>query len=721
VAKASPIQSSFNAGELSPKLKGRIDLTKFRAGCETMENFIPQIYGPATKRSGTRFVREVKTSANKTRLIPFEYSTEQAYVLEFGHQYIRFYANGGIVVSGGSTPYEIASPYSSTDLAELDYAQSADVIYLCHKNYPPYKLARYGATNWTITAVDFDWPPFNDENTGTVTLTASAVTGNGITITASASTFVSADVGSYFKFSEVIESKYDKWESNKSVSGGSYRVYDGNLYYTSAGGTTGYRPPIHTEGTESDGAVSWQFMHDGAGYAKITAYSSATSVTADVISRLPASATSATLKWAEGAWSSRRGYPRSVTFYEDRLWFAGTSYKPQTLWASTSGDYENHKYGTNDDDALNYTINTQDQNTIQWLSPSKVLAIGTSNGEFTISASTASEAITPTNVRILPQTTYGSAPDVRPLRIANAILFLQRASRKIREYVYNFDSDSYVAPNMNVLADHIADSAIIDTAYQQEPNQIVWAPLANGKLTGMTYERAEDVVGWHRQNVGGEVESVVTIPHWDGDQDVVFMVVKRTINGSTKRYVEYLEKYKTGADAFFVDSGLTYSGTATSIITGLSHLEGKEVAVLADGAVHPNVTVVSGQIELQVSVTKAQVGLPFTATIKTMPIEAGATDGVAQGKTQRISNLVIRLFETGPGLWYGPDTDQMDRVYARKSTDLMDNPIPLFTGDTALLPWPGEYEAPAQITIQHRLPTPCTLVALMPQLHTYDR
>ena len=719
MAKASPIQSSFNAGELSAKLKGRIDLQKYRSGCEILENFIPQIYGPATKRPGTRFIREVKNSANKVKLIPFEYSTEQAYILEFGNQYIRFYANGGIVLNGGS-PYEISSPYTSSELPELDFAQSADVIYICHKNHPPYKLARYGATNWTITVVDFDWPPFNDENITTTTLTASGVTGN-ITLTASSSIFVSSTVGSFFSFSEIIESKYDKWETAKSITSGAYRHYDGNLYQATSSGTTGSRPPIHSEGTESDGAVNWEFLHNGNGYAEVTGYTSGTVVSATVIARLPASATSGTIKWSEGAWSARRGYPRCVTFYEDRLWFAGSQSRPQTLWASVSGDYENHQYGTEDDDALNYTINTQDMNTIQWLAPTKVLAIGTSSGEFTLSSSSTTDPVTPTNVKIVPQSTYGSAADVRPLRVANAVLFLQRAARKIREYVYNFETDSFVAPNMNVLADHISDTGFVDMSYQQEPNQIVWAPSANGDLAGMTYERAEDVIGWHRHTVGGDIESIATIPHWDGDQDVIFMAVKRTINGSTKRYIEYMEKYKTGADAFFVDSGLTYSGTAVTTVTGLSHLEGEEVAVLADGAIHPNVEVASGSITLQTSASKIQVGLPFTATVKTMPIEAGATDGVAQGKTQRISNLVIRIFETGPGLWYGPNTDQMDRVYARKSTDLMDNPIPLFTGDTELLPWPGEYENTAQVTLQHRLPTSCTIVAVMPQIHTYDR
>ena len=181
--KASPAQTSFNAGELSPLLKGRPSLDKFKNGCETLENFIPQIQGPARKRPGTRFVAEVKDSADATRLLPFEYSISQSYVLEFGDLYVRFYLDGGVVESSPGVPLEVVSPYTSAQVVSLEYAQSADVIYITHPEHPPYKLARTSALVWTLTAVTFAWPPFNDENTGTTTITASAVTGAGITLT----------------------------------------------------------------------------------------------------------------------------------------------------------------------------------------------------------------------------------------------------------------------------------------------------------------------------------------------------------------------------------------------------------------------------------------------------------------------------------------------------------------------------------------------------------
>lgn len=719
MAKASPIQNSFNAGELSPQLKGRADLEKYKNGCDTLENFLPQIFGPARKRPGTRFVRETKDSSKASRLIPFEFSITQAFALEFGDGYIRFHTAGGTVESSPGVAYEIVSPYQDTDLPDLNFAQSADVIYIAHPSYPPYKLARLGATNWTITEVDFQLPAFNERNVSAVTLTPSAVSG-AITITASSATFTAADVGRFVQFQTDVQTDYTSWFPNANAYGIGDVVYFGtNVYEATSAGISGVLAPTHTEGTRSDGGVNWLFLHDGQGYAEITTFTSSTSVNATVVSRLPFAA--ATTKWALSAWSATTGYPRAVTFYEDRLWFAGTTAKPQTLWASVTGDYENFKYGNNDDDALNYTINTQDLNTISWLVPGKVLAVGTNSGEFTLRANDISQPVTPTSVIIQPQTTYGCTGSVRPLRVASSILFVQRAGRKLREYTYNFETDGYVAPNMNVLAEHITEGGIVDLTYQQEPFQIVWAPRADGTLLGMTYERAEDVVGWHRQDVGGAVESVISLPHWDGDQDVLWMIVRRTINGNTKRYVEYMEKYMTDEYAFYVDCGLTYDGTATTTITGLSHLEGKEVAILADGAVHPNRTVTSGSITLQRSASVVNIGLPFTATLKTMPLEAGAQDGIAQGKTQRIHNIVMRLFQTGAGLYYGPDTSQMDELHLRTTNDSMDNPVPLFTGDTPFVPWPSGYEQGAQMTIQHRTPLPCTVVALMPQVVTNDR
>lgn len=718
--KVSPMQVSFNAGELSPQLDGRIDLEKYKTGCKTLENFIPKIHGPVSKRPGTHHVAAVKDSTKTVRLISFEFNVEQAYILEFGDLYMRVFKDGGTVLLGAS-PFEMVTPYAHTELKDIHFVQTADIMYLAHPLHPPQKLGRTDHNAWTIVPVSFDWTPFNPENVTSLTLTSSAITG-AVTLTSSAAKFSPSSVDSHIKFSEVIASKANKWESAKSVSIGNTRTFELNLYKATTAGTTGIRPPIHTEGTESDGVVSWEFMHDGSGYAQITAYTNSTTVTATVIKRLPDSALSATKKWSDGAWSTFQGYPKAVAFYEDRLWFAGSSLKPQTVWASITGDYENHKPGTKDDDALNLTINSQEVNVIEWLAAGKLLVIGTSGGEFLASGSSREAAITPTNVRVVRQTTYGGS-SIRPFLVGNVVLFIQRSGRKIREFVYQFESDDYVAPDLTILSNHVLNSGVVDLAYQQEPSQIVWVPRADGQLIGMTYERAENVVAWHRHILGGGgiVESVATIPHWDGDQDSTWLVVKRTINGSDVRHIEFIEKERIGVDAFYVDAGLSRSGSPITVVSGLDHLEGETVRILADGATHPDKVVTSGSITLQSPASVIHIGLSYTATMQTMRIEAGAAEGVAQGKQKRITNITIRVNDTGSGLFYGPDTSNMLEVFFRDSNDLMDSPVPLLNGDTNLLPWGNGYDTDAFVTIQHRSALPCTLVALMMQLHTYDR
>lgn len=822
--KASWIQNSFNAGELSPRLKGRSDFEKYKNGCEILENFIPQIYGPIEKRPGTRFVTEVKYSDKKTRLFSFQYSINQAYILEFGDYYLRFYKNGGVLLYeredanfhewkydtnpsnlfffgrntiantdgvawgapvievyitgtdslgrqyaelGGyrytkgtlqatvssveqykicktyagteaqvqdtpgpvaGTIYEISTPYSEDDLDHLQITQSADVMYIVHPDYPPKELLRYNELSWVLQDMSFTWPVFGDENSNKdITLTASALTGT-ITLTSSEPLFRTSDVGAYLKISEAV-TNYRLWvpDDSTATTVNEYLYYLENLYKCTTGaGGTGSSPLLHTEGTQSDDRGQFLYHNSGSGFVKITAYSTSRSVTAvvqnpkNVTTYLPPSTLTGTTRWAFGAWSANNGYPRAISFFEDRLWFAGSYNRPQTLWASVSGDYKNFFTGTKDDDSLNYTINSQQVNPILWLSPSNALVIGTSGGEFVASASSLNEAITPSNIKISPQTTYGSA-EIVPYRIGGSVVFIQRASKKVRELTYSFENDSFVAPNMMILSEHMGEKGFVGMTYQQEPDQIIWVIDKDGDLYGMTYERGEDVVGWHRHNIGGKIMSVSSIPHWDGDQDSFWMIVKRMIDGEEVQYIEYMEKVFTDNYAFYVDCGLTYEGTPATTISNLDHLEGEEVAVLADGAVHPLVTVTSGQITLNWSASVVIIGLPYTATVKTMPIEAGAADGTAQGKTARINNVVFRLKDTGPGFWYGPCLDCMDELQLRTTSMPMNEPVPLYTGDTRYLGWPGGYDQGVQIMVQHRLPLSCTLVSLMPQLTTYDR
>ena len=419
-----------------------------------------------------------------------------------------------------------------------------------------------------------------------------------------------------------------------------------------------------------------------------------------------------------------------MTFFEDRLWWAGAAGQPQTMWASQTSKYEDHHVVDLDESALIFTINTDQVNVIEWMNAGRVLVMGTAGGEFVVGASSETEALTPGNVRVVRHSTYGSRTKIQPLRIDQSLLFIQRAGKRLRELLFDDSANAYVAHDLTVLSDHITVAGVKQYAFQQEPNRIVWVILDDGTLLGFTYERAQQVTAWHRHPIGGTaaaVESVAVIPNPAGTADQLWMIVRRTVNGATKRFVEYLEadwqRGSSVSDAFFVDSGVHYSGDSTMTITGLDHLNGESVTILADGATHPNKTVSGGSITLDRAVTKATVGLAYSATLQTMRIDAGAADGTSQGKTKRITNIVLRLDQTGPGLLYGPtDTESdMDELHMRDSLDPMDNAIPIFSGDTEVLSWPEGYEQLGRVTVKHTLPGPCTVTAVMPQLLTQDR
>ena len=741
--KVSYIQTSFNSGEISPLLYGRTDVGKYANGVASLKNFIPTIQGALIRRSGARYVATVKTSSKATRLVSFEFSNTQSYILEFGDQYIRFYMDNGQILSGGST-YEIVSPYLEADLFQLKFAQSADILYIAHPGHSPRKLSRTGHTAWTLTQIAFDWPPFFGENLdSTKVVTASALTGN-ITLTSTTSIFTSDHVDAYWRLGETMASKYDEWNSGLAVEEGDKLRYLGNVYeasvtviYPATTQDTGTRPPVHSSGTETDGEVDWLFLHSGIGYAKITAYTSGTSVSATVIERFPDSVTSGTERWAEGAWSVLKGYPSCVTFYEDRLVWAGSPSHPQSLWFSRTGDYENLSSSEGDgtvvvDHAILITLSADNVNVIVWMQQDeKGLIVGTIGGEWIIRSSTTGEAIAPSNVQAKRSTTHGSA-NIEPKRVGKAVLYVQRALRKVREIAYVYEVDGFQSPDMTVFSEHITAGGIKEIDYQQEPQSILWSVRDDGTLIGFTYEREQDVLAWHRHIFGGvsdasgvqaQVESVAVIPASSGKYDELWVVVKRWVDGAVIRTIEYVEKlWEEGddaGDAFFLDSGLSYSGVSTTTISGLSHLEGETVSVLADGSTHPDKVVSSGGITLDRAATKVHVGLAYQSDGQTLRINAGAADGTAQGKTKRIHRVTFRLHQT-LGMKAGPSANALDTIYFRTAATPLGSAPALFSGDKEM-EWPGDYETEGQIYFRQDQPLPMTLLAIMPQLITQDR
>jgi hypothetical protein len=854
MARVAVQLTNFTGGELSPRLDGRNDLTKYNSSCKTLENLIVYPQGAAARRPGTNHVSEIKDSSKKTRLIPFQFSTTQTYMLEFGNQYIRFYKDNGQILEGDKTisgatqanpvvvtatghsysngdeisitgvvgmtqlnnkrylvankttntfevtdidgtningtgftayasggvanrVYEISTPYLTAELFDIKFAQSADVMYITHPNHEVEKLSRAGHTSWTLADVDFTKGPMQDANTTTTTLNPGATAiGTGVSLAASAVA---------------------------GINGGS--------------------------GFQSTDVGRFVFLHGG--YAKITGVTDTTNATISILSTL--SASTATEDWRLGAFSDTTGHPTCVTFFEQRLVFAGTTNQPQTVFFSKSGDYENMDENIGgtvaDDDAIIYTIASNQVNAIRFMTATRTLIIGTAGGEFTVSGGTTDTAITPTNILIKKQSNFGSA-NVDAISAGNATLFLQKAKRRIRELAYNFDVDGYIAPDMTILADHITETGLTSLAYQQEPNQILYATRVDGELVGFTYQREQQVTAWHRHIFGGKFgeatitvtdyanipnktkliltksdgtevtftsttgtagtdefktqtnndttadniytainahadftvanpaanivtvketspsktgyltiksddttrlattnegkavcESVSVIPTDDTEYQV-WVINKRTINGITRRYVEYLNTLNftaTDNTSFnFLDSQLTYSGTAATTISGLDYLEGATVDILADGATHPTRIVSSGQITLARSASHVKIGLAYNSILQTMRIDAGSQNGTSQAKTKRIYEITARLFES-VGIEIGPDLSNMERIPFRTSSDLMDQGIPVYSGDKEV-EFRGDYDTDGYIYVRQTQPLPLTVLSLYPRLVTND-
>lgn len=743
--KASPIITSFNAGEFSGLLLGRVDLKYYGNGCRRMRNFIPTRQGPAVYRGAFRYVAGVKTHADRSWLWRFEFNVEQAYVLEFGDLYIRFFSNHGVVESSPGVPLEVVSPWSVSDLTDsagtfnLRFVQSGDTVYICHPNYAPRKLMRTGAAAFSLSTIATVGGPFKDvDPDNTITVYASASTGTGITLTASSAIFTSDHIGTPFYLEQRNTDDIKQWESGKSISVNDLRRSDGKNYKALNAATTGSVKPVHSVGSKYDGdsGVQWSFQDPGYGYATITAIGGGgTTATADVVKQLPYGCVlvgQATTRWAFSAWSDAEGWPTHVTFFRERLVFL----RGQDGWTSVSGDFEN--FSRKDDSGLVtadmsivFTLESDRSNRIEWAAPSDVaLLIGTAGDEHALLEITSTEPFGPSNARALKQSEYG-ARHVPEVRVGEGVLFVQKSGRKFRDMTLAESvNERWTANDVTILAEHITKTGIITAAYQQEPDSVVWAACSDGRLIGFTFDRTQDVKGWHQHPVGGSfgsgnpiVESVVAIPSPDGDRDELWAIIKRTIDGSTVRYVEYMERYHEEGDDplydFYLDSGLTYDGVPATTISGLDHLEGQTVGILADGSVHPTKVVTAGEIELDYEASVVHIGLKYRGVLSPMPTEAGAADGTARGKTQRINKLGIKMLETG-GIKIGRDEDStLDQIPFRSLNDLMDAPVPLFTGER-VVSWPDGYMGEGVITIVQDSPLPACIVALMPHITTQD-
>ena len=790
----SVTQASFTGGEWAPGLHSRVDLAKYSTAVRTMRNCYPHPHGPASNRGGTEFVAEVKDSTKAVRLLPFQFSVVQSYVLEFGNLYMRVIKDGGQVVlssapaayaagttyaqgdhvsSGGVNYYslvngnvghtpassptywyaltgsivEIKTPYVEADLALLKVEQSADVWYVTHPTYPPQKISRTAHDKWKIEVITFA------ASIGApASFARSSGSGTGHTYAATALT---EDGEESVVSSTATGAPGDTFGWTAVTGAASYNVYElvNGLYGLI--GSAGSNSYVIATGAEPDMDVApptYRNPFSGAGL-----------------------------------------YPGCSAFHEQRLVFARLNNHPQTMYGTVVASFENMNTSSplKADDAYTFTINSRQVNEIRWMVSLNDLLIGTSGGEWRMKPGANSDAITPTSVDLKAQSYWGSS-DVPPLVIGNSVLFVEASGQIVRDLTYSLEVDGYAGNDLTLLSNHLFEGYTIkEWAYQQHPDSIVWAVRSDGLLLGMTYYREHQVWGWHWHDTEGDFESVASVAVTGGLNEVYF-VVRRLIDGTLVRYIERFRQRLPNADihdAYFVDCGLsldspvditaataadpvvvtavahgfsdgdlvdivgvvgmtelngvrfkvankatdtfelqTEAGVdidgsaytayveggvvrkAVTAISGLDHLEGRTVAVLANGNVVNGLVVTSGAITLPAAASRVHVGLGYVADLELLDFEYPTETGTAQDKIRTVKTAVVGMINTR-AMWIGPSADRLLEVKFR-TTEAYGEPTALFTGSKELALYAGD-QREGRVFIRNVDPVPLTVTKVI--------
>ena len=716
------------------------------------------------------------TGSSQVRLFDFNISADVRYVMEMGDGYVRFWNSDGtpyidLLNSPYTDPLQLATPYSASEIFDVQIAQLGNLAYFAHPLYPPQKIERsfsasFQSDTFAWTEVDWTFPAFRDTNISDVTATPSAKTGSPVSISFSANPFT--DTSQYSRYtgarimlsqrraaSHVSKTLVTPSNQSSEISVlGDYQVYT----YGSFTGTLRIQAKdaagawynlksfeftvadekqiVYSSSTTkaTDLRLDYTFGSGTAGVAYLEAGDSRRVGYARILNGIPFVAslpvvpceveldfdeTTATTEWAIEAWAEYAGYPRAVCFHEQRLWFGGTELQPNTIWASTVGDFENFRRGAFDGDSLAFTLAAQEGSAVQSLLSHEALVVFTQSEEWTLSTSQQT-AITPSNVFVRRQSRFGSSYK-QAFVAANNLLFIQRGGRKLRQFTYSSDGAQGQASDLTKYAEHITDGGIRQIAFQQQPDPIIWAITNDGVLLSFTFEPDESVLAWARHTSNGAlIESVATIYGDDGNADEVWLAVNR--DGT--RMIERLDPQSyskleagTAETMVYVDSAVVLSNVSPSTaVSGLGHLEGESVAILADGAVHPSQTVVSGAITLDIAATDVIAGLAYTSTLQPSKIELSSENGTSQGKTFLCKKMTLNLWKTY-GLEYADSQTLEDwySVQGRNTETLLGDPEPLYTGLIDVTN-KGRYKGSIDVTIRQTLPLPCNILALIPQI-----
>lgn len=836
------VQNSFAGGELSPKMHGRFDADLYKQGLKEMKNFVPLLQGPAKRRPGTYYAADATTNnSDESRLVPFYFGEGQSYVLEFSDGKIRFFSqNGQLLVHGGTTPYERTSTgITAAQCLEIDFTQSADVLYIVHKDFKPKQLARTIATSgtraadnsvWTLTDVDFldgPWDAVNVDNTKLVKVTAvdsshyEWVHVDGVGVDTATDRFViyghglmngtkirfPTDGNSLDGTTGLSVGNLVTASSSTSVTSGNFPTLNTDYWVVNAqsssfqiasslGGSplefklmiSGTPPtPTLTEWTgklevqkkvikkdractitatghtfdadddqrlirvntfagseaEKTKGIRWTWFkitNVASGGASITATSQGEVGIVDVNTR----------EWRMGILGGDNKWPSAIEIHQQRLVVAASLQHPTTIWLSEAGDFlsfaPDSKIGVStgssdsigqtimgeqilDNNAISLTIDSDTVDEIYWIEEGKKLAIGTSGGIFNLYGSETSYTITPTNFSLIRDTSWEAA-DIKPARVGNAMIYVQFNRRKLRVLTFSGQDVQYESSEISYQADELVGKEVKELVYQKQPHSLTWCRLKDGTLASLSFEDTMPVVGWGHHTIGGtqadatlgnhaKVESMAVIPH-DG-RDQLWLIVKRDINGSTVRYVEFLEKFYEPSEtdqelAHFVDCGL-YK-TASSFTTAqFAHLKNESIRILGDGAVQNDVTVgtdSNGTITIGSAVTKLVGGLPYDSHVVLLTPKQAVDGSLFVVGRDRVVKAHLSLHDS-LGVKIGLSsmtTSEMEEFIFRLTADPLNTKVPLFTGTkTANIMSRSLDEESIKIVCDQ--PFPVTLVALV--------
>lgn len=745
------IQRSFTAGEITPELVGRADLQLYQSALETAHNFLALPHGPASYRPGFQYIQQAK---GRCRVIPFVYSASEQYIIEFGAGYVRFHTDGGTVLesgkditlatqastctvtsaghgysngdwvyvtgvagmtqlngryfivankttdtfqitdlrgtainsngysaytSGGTVArvYEVATNYTADELFAVNYAQSNETLTLVHPSHPPRVLVRNGAASWWYGAIVFG---------------SAAVAPDGVAVSSGSSGSIS-----YAYVVTTVAGDIDE----ESVASAVVSIYN-DLTVAGTKNTIVWDPPDNYKRFRIYKRFNGLFGYIGSTDA---ATFDDTNITPDMAFTPPEDA---------DPFDSENNYPAAVGHRGQRRIFAGTNLDPQKFWMTKPGADKNLNTSVpvRDDDAIVATLASLRQNRIQHIVNDEETLLLTNGGVWKVTGD-GGTVLSPSTVTAKRQRAP-AAHNIQPLDVDDAILYVQSGGSRVVDLIYNWESNTFAGRDVSIYAMHLTDGKVItDWASTSVPYSHVWVVLDDGSLLCLTYSKQQELIGWTRHSTAGEFESVAAIN--EAGEDRLYASIKRTVDGQTVRYIERLAPVRqTGAveDAFYVDSGLTYSGAETSTITGLWHLEGETVSILADGSVQESVTVDGGSITLQEAAAKATVGLPYSGTLKTLPM-AMQIEALGQGRVKNVSRLFIRVLNTR-GLFAGPSLDKLTE-HKQRSSETYGTPTSLASAEVEL-PVYGEWTRGGSVYVTQTYPLPCTVSAIVAEV-----